>query len=127
AIKTTASFGRLTFASGAEGSSIMGLVVSRIDVNIPDVIIRRNYIGNLYLRSENFFVSQNFIYDQIAGTNCKGMVTNNIIRYAGFNANSSVSIFNNVLYFSSNNFSSLEIHNSEIRNNIIFSYTNNTL
>src|SRR5690606_36169436 len=127
AIKTTASFGRLTFASGAEGSSVMGLVVIRIDVNIPDVIVRRNNIGNLYLNSENFFVSQNFIYDEIAGTNCKGMVTNNIIRYAGFNANSSVSVFNNVFYYSSSSFSSLDIHNSEIRNNIIVTYTNNSL
>src|SRR5690554_3302449 len=42
AIKTTANFNVIIFATGAEGSSIMGLVVSRIDVNIPDVIIRRN-------------------------------------------------------------------------------------
>src|SRR5690606_26276506 len=106
---------------------VMGLTVNRIDVNTTDVAVRRNHVSNLYLRSENFFVSQNFIDDQISGANCRGTITNNIVRYASFDSNSSVSLFNNVLYYSVNNSYSLTIHNSEVRNNIIYSYTTNTL
>ncbi len=106
----------------------MGLVVNRIDVNVMDITVRRNNISSLNLNSQNFIVAQNIITNNIDGRNCKGLVSNNIIRYyASFDTNSFVSFFNNILNFSSNFSTSIDISNSEIRNNIIYSYTTNGL
>ena len=103
----------------------MGLVLIRVDVNILDITVRRNNLGTLNLNSENFIVAQNVITNNIDGRNCKGLVSNNIIRYAGFDANSFVSFFNNVLTY---NFSTaIDISNSEVRNNIINTYSDNSL
>jgi hypothetical protein len=125
--KMTANFNQFNFAGGSEGSVIMGLVVNSINVNVLDITVRRNNIGTLILNTENFIVAQNIITNNIDGRNCKGLISNNIIRYASFNANSFVSFFNNVLYFSSSFSTSIDISNSEIRNNIIYSYTTNGL
>ncbi|WP_158861001.1 right-handed parallel beta-helix repeat-containing protein [Lunatibacter salilacus] len=125
--KMTANFNRINFIAGAEGSIMMGLVIYRVDLNVLDITVRRNNVTNgLILNSENFIVAQNTIYD-IDGRNCKGLISNNIIRYARFDANSFVSVFNNVFYLLNNSISSLDIYNSEIRNNIINSYTDNAL
>src|SRR5690606_32342856 len=78
AIKTTAKFNFINFTSGSEGSSVMGLSAGRIDVNTTDVVVRRNHIGRLYLRSENLFVSQNFIDDEITGLKC-GVLFDDVI------------------------------------------------
>ncbi|MEX2564680.1 MAG: hypothetical protein WD431_01905 [Cyclobacteriaceae bacterium] len=123
--KMEAKFNYLNFTTGSEGSSVMGLTVRTIDVNIPDVVVRRNHINTLRLRSESFLVSQNFITWTLSGTNCSGIVTNNIIRYTTINSNSSVSIFNNLFHYTGSN--SLDVHNSEVRNNIIYGYTENNL
>ena len=118
----------ITFASGSEGSTIMGcefLSGTDLIISINDISVIRNYLHQLEFTgtSNNIVVIQNYVYANInAGTGdiTNTIISNNIIRGAIYAQNTSgpLIVSNNVCWTTSWAFP-IDCYNASIQNNII--------
>ncbi len=117
----------IAFASGSEGSTIMGckLEYTVLTISVSDITAIRNYLYNVEFTgaSNNILLAQNYVYNTInAGlgliTNC--IISNNIIgSQIGISvASGPLIVSNNVCLTTSYSFP-IDVHNASIQNNIL--------
>ncbi|MDF1576784.1 MAG: hypothetical protein P1P86_16485 [Bacteroidales bacterium] len=117
----------IIFASGSEGSSIMGCRLLGVDleISVSDITVIRNYLHNAEFtgNSDNILLSQNYVYNLInagLGVITNTIITNNIIRgQINSEASSGPLIVANNVCFTSNWTFPIDVHNASIQNNIL--------
>ena len=125
-----ASFGGgIIFASGSDGSTIMGCSFVPgyyVTISVSDITVIRNLLSDIVFdgTSNNILVAQNYVYNSIqtmtTGQITNSVISNNIVRgqIASWNTSGSLVISNNVLWTTSMT-SPIDCNNASIQNNIL--------
>jgi len=117
----------ITFASGSEGSTMMGCKLEsyNLTISVSDITVIRNYLYSVDFTGtcNNILIAQNYVQNTINAGNAvitNTIISNNIIRNQ---INSGISsgpliVSNNVLITISYNFP-ISVYNASIQNNIL--------
>jgi hypothetical protein len=118
----------ITFASGSEGSTIMGCrihYVADLIISVSEITVIRNDLYDVEFTGtcNNILVAQNWVYsiDATSGQITNTIISNNIISSAIYSGNTSGSLIvsNNVFTYSGGYFGGISVYNATIQNNIL--------
>ena len=120
----------ITFASGSEGSTIMGCKFSNnaeLTINVSDITAIRNYLYSVEFRANcnNIVLAQNYVHTVInagIGHITNTLIANNIIlgQIHSEALSGSLTVSNNVCISTSYTFP-IDVHNASIQNNLLTS------
>ena len=124
--KAPASVQYIYFQPGSDGSVLMGVkILQALYLNASNLVIARNYIGHLSLAYSydcgNIIIQQNYVGSVSDGNHYyTAIIRNNIINsQVAMSQFGSIQFHNNSVYNSTSNFL-VNLHNSSIKNNIVF-------
>jgi len=58
---TPAKVANIMFDPGSSGSLVSGMTITYLQVNIPNIVVQRNYIGRMGIYDSNCIILQNFV------------------------------------------------------------------
>ncbi|MFP4471242.1 MAG: hypothetical protein ACLFPE_11185 [Bacteroidales bacterium] len=125
--KASAIIKYLYFQPGSDGSVLMGVkILEDIYLNASNLFIARNHIQNMQIASSydcgNVIVQQNYLEGSIEDGNhyYTAIIRNNIINNRVVMSHYGTLQFHNNTVFGNTTLYLVELHNSSIKNNIIF-------